>query len=80
MKAFVMQANKKTSAAFRDLSLSLQSALCQEIFTRLVANMNKMTLMQAALSELIHLEVESQASGNANQASDSINLLWLSSE
>lgn len=43
-------------------------------FTRLVANTDKMTLMQAAVSELIHLEVESQASGNANQASDSINL------
>ena len=35
---------------------------------------------QAVLSELIHFKVESQASGNANQATDSINLLSLSSK
>lgn len=79
LKALVRKANKNQAGLCR-VSASRSSQPTAVDLTRLVANMDKTSPMLAVVSELIHFEVESQASGNANRASDSINLLWLSSK
>lgn len=80
LKALVIKANKKQAGLCEAQLPAPPLSPVPWDFTRLVANVDKTALIRAVLSELIRFEVESPASGGANQASDSINLLWLGSK
>lgn len=80
LKALAIRANKKTSRAWPGSQPPPPVSPLPWDFTRLVANVDKTSPVGAVLAELIRFEVESLARSSANQASDSINLLWLCSE